>query len=64
MAPCRVRKGDQICVLLGCNIPLILRQRKIEGTYEIVGECYLHGFMDGEALRESGKFILEDFVLS
>jgi Heterokaryon incompatibility protein (HET) len=66
MAPYRVRKGDKICVLLGCNIPLVLRQRKDESSYEVIGECYLHGFMNGEALQEldSGKFEIEDFQLS
>jgi hypothetical protein len=66
MAPCRVRKGDQICVLLGCSIPLILRQRKDESSHEVIGECYLHGFMNGEALEEldSGEFKIEDVQLS
>jgi hypothetical protein len=63
MAPCRVRKGDQICVLFGCNIPLILRQRKNADLYEVIGECYLHGFMDGEALGKRGNSVFEDFVL-
>jgi hypothetical protein len=64
--PCRVRKGDRICVLLGCSIPLILRPREGQPSYQVVGECYLHGFMDGEVLKglEGGKFKIEEFQLS
>lgn len=40
--------GDIICTFLGCHIPVILRQ-KTEDTYEFVGECYLHGIMNGES---------------
>lgn len=49
MAASRARRGDLICVLYGCSIPVLLR--KVEnGRYEFIGECYLDGFMDGEAL--------------
>jgi hypothetical protein len=66
MGPCRVRKGDGICVLLGCSIPLILQPRQGQPSYQVVGECYLHGFMDGEVLKEleSGKFKIEEYQLS
>ena len=41
--------GDQVCVILGCSLPLILRSTE-RGQYQIVGNCYVHGIMDGEAL--------------
>lgn len=41
--------GDQICVTLGCQAPLIL-QPTTAGRFQIVGDCYLQGFMDGEAI--------------
>ncbi|KAH8648618.1 heterokaryon incompatibility protein-domain-containing protein [Xylariales sp. PMI_506] len=41
--------GDQICVLLGCLYPLILRETR-HGCYRVVGECQVAGFMDGEAV--------------
>jgi hypothetical protein len=43
-------KGDVICVLFGCNVPVLLRRCATEG-YELVGECYLDGFMNREALE-------------
>ncbi|CZR54185.1 related to heterokaryon incompatibility protein [Phialocephala subalpina] len=63
MAPYRVRKGDMVSVLVGCNIPVILRQRG--SGYEVIGECYLHGFMNGEAFKlvDVDKSKLEDFNL-
>ncbi|ROW04628.1 hypothetical protein VPNG_07397 [Cytospora leucostoma] len=54
MAPVRARKGDVVCVLFGCSVPVALREREGRGAdgrvYELIGECYLDGFMDGEAL--------------
>ena len=51
MVPHDTRKGDEVCLLLRCRVPVVLRQR-IEGGYELVGEVYLHGVMKGEAMTE------------
>jgi hypothetical protein len=40
---------DQIVILLGGRGAFVLRPLK-SGQYHLVGECYLHGFMYGEAL--------------
>ena len=42
--------GDVLFAAIGAEIPFLLRPRDGE-YYEFVGECYVHGFMDGEALR-------------
>jgi hypothetical protein len=51
----RSRPGDIICILLGCNYPVILRP--VAGHYEFVGAVYVHGIMHGEVIRamEEGK---------
>lgn len=49
MVPERAEPGDAICVILGCAVPLVLKRRG-HGRFELVGECYIHGLMDGEAL--------------
>lgn len=49
LAPKSTRPGDEICVILGCQTPLILRSDG-RGTRRIVGQCYVHGVMEGEAL--------------
>ncbi|PVH83556.1 HET-domain-containing protein [Cadophora sp. DSE1049] len=48
LGPVPAKKGDLICVLYGCSVPVILR--KVDKHYILVGECYVHGLMDGEAL--------------
>jgi Heterokaryon incompatibility protein (HET) len=44
-----VRPGDKICVLFGCSAPVILRH--VQDQHHLIGECYLHGVMKGEALE-------------
>ncbi|KAH5610309.1 hypothetical protein HBI26_024640 [Parastagonospora nodorum] len=36
-----------IAVVLGCSVPLLLRDRD-DGTYQLVGTCFVQGWMDGE----------------
>jgi len=47
MASFRAQKGDQIWVLLGCNVPVILRKSVDLGSFTFVGECFLHQYMQG-----------------
>lgn len=49
LAPQAVEPGDQICIVLGCDAPLILRPDEI-GRRSVVGECYIHGLVDGATL--------------
>ncbi|KAL5319016.1 hypothetical protein ACEPPN_014086 [Leptodophora sp. 'Broadleaf-Isolate-01'] len=51
----RAQKGDQIWVLLGCSVPVVLRKRGGEQSCEVIGECYLQGYMQGEIMEESRK---------
>ncbi|KAF3762000.1 hypothetical protein M406DRAFT_74917 [Cryphonectria parasitica EP155] len=67
MAPRRAQKGDAVCVLFGCNVPVVLRRREQQdpqgiSVFELVGECFVDGFMKGEALR-TGK-PTEDFAIA
>jgi Heterokaryon incompatibility protein (HET) len=41
--------GDVICILLGGSMPYILRTK--DDRYELVGECFVHGLMDGQGLE-------------
>ncbi|KAI0107174.1 heterokaryon incompatibility protein-domain-containing protein [Nemania sp. FL0031] len=49
--------GDQVAVLLGCTMPLVLR-RDQGSAYSVIGECYVHNAMDGEVLQDSPTEIL------
>lgn len=51
LGPVAARIGDKVCVLLGGQVLYVLRDRD-EGCYEFVGECYVHGMMDGQALED------------
>ena len=56
----QVQRGDSFVVVLGCSVPLVVR-RCLDGTYQVLGDGYVQGFMDGEALQivEDGSVKLE-----
>ena len=53
--PGKAQEGDEVWCLTTSNVPMILRACG-NGQRQIVGECYLHGFMDGEMLDERWGF--------
>jgi hypothetical protein len=61
LGPAAAQIGDQVCVLLGGQVLYVLRGCN-EGEFEFVGECYVHGMMDGLAC-ESKYFSQKEFVL-
>jgi hypothetical protein len=81
LGPTTMKPGDGICVIRGCNVPLVLRSQEVlpdhrQGQshlgvrieapsrevsrrthhrhHRLIGECYVHGFMDGEAISTEG----------
>ncbi|CZR69830.1 uncharacterized protein PAC_19730 [Phialocephala subalpina] len=58
------RQGDLVAILYGCSCPVILRRRG-DGTFHFVGEAYMHGIMDGEAMDrlQAGKYQSETFTI-
>jgi Heterokaryon incompatibility protein (HET) len=57
LVPEMTQKGDLLCVLPGVEMPILLRRKKScevesddETVWELVGYCYAHGAMGGEAL--------------
>lgn len=56
--------GDRICVLGGGEVPFVIRptSEDAKGMYQLVGECYLDGMMDGEAWKLSDH-VVEDISL-
>jgi hypothetical protein len=53
MGPPNVQRGDRVYVLLGCSLPVILRPwgEGNEKLFKLVGECYMHSIMHGEAFE-------------
>ncbi|KAF8861653.1 hypothetical protein BDZ45DRAFT_250827 [Acephala macrosclerotiorum] len=59
LTPKETKVDDIICILLGCTVPVILRAVKggrVAELYQLIGEAYVHGIMDGEAV-ESEKSV-------
>jgi hypothetical protein len=65
MGPCRARPGDAVVVLFGCSIPLVLRRVGSVEAWQVVGEAYVHGLMNGEINRlvARGERVVERFRL-
>lgn len=53
LAPKEAKDGDLVCILFGCTVPVILRCTEDLGLYKLIGEAYVHGVMDGEAMISS-----------
>ncbi|KAM5349772.1 hypothetical protein ACJ41O_006277 [Fusarium nematophilum] len=53
LASSTIQNGDGIWILPGCPLPLILRP--CGDSFVLVGECFILGFMDGEALGMIGE---------
>jgi hypothetical protein len=47
--------GDEVWVLLGGNSPFVLRPVPDSSQYRLVGDCYVQGIMDGEALADGDE---------
>ena len=63
LGPSITREGDLLCVLLGGATPFILRPSG--DHYNLVGESYVHGLMDGEVIEamERGELKRETFCI-
>jgi hypothetical protein len=48
--PALMQVGDVVAVLFGARVPFVLRQQQ-DGRYRLIGDCYVHRMMDGEAIR-------------
>ena len=63
MLPPQAKEGDVICVPMGGQVPLLLRLRGGNrdgdpdgdggGRYELIGEVYVHGIMDGMGIMRA-----------
>jgi hypothetical protein len=55
LGPPKTKEGDVIAILYGCSVPVILRPVHADvapQSYEFIGEAYIYGKMDGEAIGE------------
>ncbi|EUC29241.1 hypothetical protein COCCADRAFT_40367 [Bipolaris zeicola 26-R-13] len=61
LAPIMIHAGDVVAILLGSQIPILLRPVG-DNRFQFVGECYVHGLMDGEILSDE-DVAHQEFVL-
>ena len=61
LGPAAAQIDDEICLLLGGQVCYALRTRQ-DGHHEFIGECYVHGMMDGQAC-EDGSFSIRNIIL-
>ena len=60
IGPQTMLPGDVVAVLYGGYVPFVLRPCGEE--YELVGECYVHGIMNGEVIRQHKEEGNEDTI--
>jgi hypothetical protein len=60
LGPFILRPGDVVCVFYGSRVPFILRP--VGDRFQFLGECYLHGIMNGEALSD-GRNMSQTFQI-
>jgi hypothetical protein len=56
--PQDARVGDHICILYGCSVPVVLRKHQASedsNYWQLVGDAYVHGIMDGEAIKQTSE---------
>ncbi|KAH9207202.1 heterokaryon incompatibility protein-domain-containing protein [Leptodontidium sp. 2 PMI_412] len=52
LVPTQTEVGDIVCVFNGGATPFIIRpSAEIDGAFQLIGVCYIHGLMRGEALK-------------
>lgn len=51
--PVNAEVGDDICIFFGGRVPYAIRPIG-GGLYRFIGQCYVNGIMDGEALDIKG----------
>ncbi|KAK5113330.1 hypothetical protein LTR85_010947 [Meristemomyces frigidus] len=55
IAPENVQSGDMVAIFCGGAVPFVVRKSEtVPGAYRLVGECYIHENMRGEALEDAG----------
>lgn len=49
--PRGTRLNDQISIFLGGYVPFVVRQCEYSSSYQLIGECYVHGIMEDQMMR-------------
>lgn len=69
LAPEATKKQDIVAILYGLSVPVVLRPilnaEEGDNVFRMIGECFIYGMMDGEALdlKEEQGIRSQTFVL-
>jgi hypothetical protein len=55
LVPLLTQENDIVVIFHGCDVPFVIRPTEREGYYRLVGECYMHGIMNGEMVLHGAK---------
>jgi hypothetical protein len=61
LIPRYAKSGDVLCIIYGCSVPVVLRIQQGENNHhywQLIGEAYVHGYMDGEGISEMSPAML------
>ncbi|MCJ1320932.1 hypothetical protein MMC15_006273 [Xylographa vitiligo] len=59
IGPQAMQPGDLICILFGGRTPFVLRVCQDSDRYVFIGECYIKGWMRGEAIEQWQQGMLQ-----
>ncbi len=54
--------GDQVWILAGAKVPFILRPLN-SGRWKVIGDVYVHGLMQGEAMERFSRGLMRELQL-
>jgi hypothetical protein len=73
MVPDEACEGDAVVIFAGAKVPHVLRpvgkalrvkkRAQSARNFSLVGDCYLHGLMNGETFPRVGRTEWEDLIL-
>ena len=58
IGPAILEEGDLVVIICGMEVPMLLRSCD-GGVYMLIGEAYVDGIMDGEAMENSSISMFE-----
>lgn len=61
LVPAATRPGDIISILSGFSVPFVLRKRGAQ--YKLIGDCYMHGMMQGEMMVNENTDMMQNIEI-
>ncbi|KAK0640698.1 heterokaryon incompatibility protein-domain-containing protein [Cercophora newfieldiana] len=62
LVPQLARPGDKVCAIRGLDVPLVMRV--VAARHALLGEAYVHGIMEGEAMSAVMNGALQEDVFA